>query len=111
MSAAMARQKGDLFACQLSDHIRIGRLPPRCVEGQLLLRFKARHGVQTAAADNSNTWFHACMSSSKTPPVDDGWTKTYRWPPAPGRGSFSKRAPLDLRRATALARSGTLMAT
>jgi hypothetical protein len=39
------------------------------------VRFKSGHRVQPAAANNSYGWFHACISSISTPPVDDGCTK------------------------------------
>ncbi len=76
MAAAVTREKRDLFARQLSDDVRIGGPAPRRVDRHFLLRFKAGHRVQPAAADNSDGWFHSCISSSKTPPVEDGCTKT-----------------------------------
>ena len=60
----------------LPDDVSVRRRAPRRVDQALFLRFKSRHRVQSAAADNSNGWFHACISSSSTPPVDDGCTKT-----------------------------------
>ncbi len=62
MAAAMARKKRDLFPGQLSDDIVVRRPAPRRVDGQLLLYFKARHRIQSAAADNPNGWFHSYIA-------------------------------------------------
>ena len=76
MTAAMPRQKRDFLARQLADDIGVrGRAPWR-FERALFLRFKSGHRIQSAAANNSNGWVHACMSSNNTPPVDAGCTKT-----------------------------------
>ena len=59
MPAAMARQERDFLSSQLSDHIVVRRRAPRAVERDFFMRFKARHGIQPAAADNADGWFHS----------------------------------------------------
>ncbi len=72
MPAAMTRQEGDLPARQFAHDIGVrGRTPGRryCA---LLMPFKSRHGVESAAADDANSRFHSCISSVNTPPVEAG---------------------------------------
>ena len=54
MPARMARQEGDLAARESAQHVIVGGLPERRLNGGLLLRLKSRHRVQTAAADDSD---------------------------------------------------------
>jgi len=72
MAPAVASQKRNLFSAQLADDVGVGRRSPWRVDPTLLVPFKSRHGVQSAAADYSNGWFHSCMSSKSTPPVEAG---------------------------------------
>ena len=76
VTTPVPRQKRDFPARQLPDHVVVRRRAPRRLDRALLLRFKFRHRVQPAAADDSDFWFHACINSSSTPPVEEGCTKT-----------------------------------
>ena len=76
MTATVAREERDLLTGQLADDIHVRGRPPGRFESMLVLRFKSGHRIQSAAANNSNGWVHACMSSNNTPPVDAGCTKT-----------------------------------
>ena len=73
MAAAVARQKRDFFARPACPTMYASDGAPHGVSiVTLFLRFKSGHRVQSAAADDSNGWFHSCMSSSSTPPVEAG---------------------------------------
>jgi hypothetical protein len=63
MAAAVARQESHLAPGQRSHHEVSGGHAERRVENRLLLRRKARHGVQPAAADDSDFRFHVIISS------------------------------------------------
>jgi len=79
VSAAMAREKSDVAAGEGADHVVVGGLAEGGENGGFFVGFEAGHVVETAAADDSDFRFHwecSWMSSSKTPPVEAGWTKT-----------------------------------
>src|SRR6185312_6112203 len=76
MAPAVPRQECDFFASQLSDDIGVRRRPPGSFQTALFLRFKSGHRIQSAAANYSNGWVHACMSSNNTPPAEAGCTNT-----------------------------------
>src|SRR5690349_13661308 len=61
MTAPVARQKRDVLAGKLPDHILIRRPSPRTVQQHLLVRFESRHGIQPAAADNADRRFHKML--------------------------------------------------
>src|SRR5207248_4718803 len=49
---------------------------------------RKRHATVAAAGVNPQNYHQthcggSSHSSTSTPPAEEGWTKTYRWPPAP----------------------------
>src|SRR5580704_9109899 len=54
----MTGQKRNLLAFQFAHHVDLRGRAPRSGHGDFLVYVKTRHGVESAAADNSNTWFH-----------------------------------------------------
>jgi len=70
MAAAVARQKSHLAPGQRSHHEAVrGRAEGR-VDSGLLLRRKARHGIEPAAADDSDFRFHVMISSVFEPQIN-----------------------------------------
>src|SRR6185437_12169375 len=64
MTLAVSRQKCDLLSGEVANDVGIGRVAPWRVDRDFLFRFKTGHGVQPAASNNSDGWFHSCISSS-----------------------------------------------
>ena len=59
MAASMTREKGNVFAGEPADNVMIRRRALRRVDRAFFLRLKSRHGVESAAADNSDFGFHS----------------------------------------------------
>src|SRR4029077_2749891 len=74
--ASVTRQEGDFFSRELSYDIVVRGFAPGTVERDFFVGGEAGHGIQTAAANDADGWFHSCISSSRTPPVEEGCTKT-----------------------------------
>ena len=77
MPAPVPRQERDFLARQLSHHDSRPKAGPTelsSVTSSALL--KPGMEYKTAAANNPDGWFHSCINSSKTPPVEEGCTKT-----------------------------------
>ena len=55
VAAAVARQEGDGLAFEFADDIIVGRLAEGGFDAHLVLPGKARHRIQTAAADDSDS--------------------------------------------------------
>src|SRR6185295_17990793 len=65
VAAAVARQESDAPALQLADDKGVRRLAERRIDPPLLDDLQALHGVQTAAADHTDTDVAHQNSSSK----------------------------------------------
>src|SRR6185436_17457936 len=65
VAAAVARQESDAPAFQLTDDVDVRGLAERRVDPPLLDHPEALHGVQTAAADHTDTDVAHQNSSSK----------------------------------------------
>ena len=59
MPASMTREERNVLPRETADNVRIRRRAPRRLDRALFLRFNSRHGVKSAAANNSDSWFHA----------------------------------------------------
>src|SRR5262249_44719424 len=76
MASPMARKERHFMPDKLAHDVFIGRPAPRRLDTALFFSFESGHRVQPAAPDNSNRWFHACMSSRSKPPAEAGCTNT-----------------------------------
>ena len=56
MPASMPGQERDFPARQLAHDIGVRWRAPRRVDGAFFVTFKSRHGVESAAADDANTF-------------------------------------------------------
>src|SRR5271165_354692 len=57
MAAAMAREEGDALAGECAHYVVVRGLAKGSLDDDLLRRFKSRHGVEAATADNSDFRF------------------------------------------------------
>ena len=62
MSAPVPRQKGDAPPGQLAEHEIVRRRAERGLDERLFLSFEAGHGVEPAAADDSDFRFQIQLS-------------------------------------------------
>jgi hypothetical protein len=62
MAASVARQKSYGLAGQRAQNVIVGWPPEWRVNAGLFLGFKSRHGIETAAADDSDFRFQLSFS-------------------------------------------------